>query len=423
MTYQESLKVINNLQNFNMLGSKKTSLKNITDFLNRINNPEKKLRYIHVAGTNGKGSVCFMLSDILKYAGYTTGLYISPHIYDIRERIQVNNKLISKKDFANLTKCIHDCCLNFKINLTYFEFLTILSFLYFTQQRCDVVVLETGLGGKFDATNIIKDNICSVITSISFDHTQILGDDIQKICFEKAGIIKPNSCTVLGPNQNNIVYKSVKKVCDLRNNKFVISNLDRIKFNNKKLNLVFSYKNTEIKTKLIGEYQKENICTTLTVLEEIFNVFPVSEQNVKNSLERICVPCRMQIINTKPLVILDAVHNAAGAEKLKLFIKNNLKNTKNIAILGVFKDKDVNNILSKLSQCFDKVVTIQSNSDRAMNVEDLSKVARLYFPEVIPCYEVNNIKNVLKNISDPDVLLVFGSFSIMREIREVMYKS
>lgn len=421
MTYKTSLELLNNLYKFNISNNIKPNTDNIINFLNKIDNPEKNLKYIHVAGTNGKGSVCFMLSNILREAGYKTGLYISPHIYNIRERIQVNNKLISEKDFADLTEYLYNCCLSFKINLTYFEFLTVLSFLYFNKHNCDIVVLETGLGGKYDATNVIKNNICSVITSISLDHTQILGNNIQKITLEKAGIIKPNSCTIIGPNQKNIVYQNIKKVCDLKNNKFVISNSNKIKFKTNNFNLVFNYKNLEINTKLTGEYQKENICTVLTVLEEIFNIVPVSKQNIKNSLEKLCIPCRMQIINTKPLIILDAAHNISGAEKLKLFIKNDLKNQKITAIIGIFKDKDVNNILKELSGCFNKIITIQSNSERAMNIEDLTKLAKLYFTEVFSYYNINNLKNILNKISDQEIVIIFGSFSIMEQFKSYLF--
>lgn len=423
LTYEKSLEIINKLNNFDILNNNKISTENITIFLNKINNPENNLKYIHVAGTNGKGSVCFMLAEILKNSGYKTGLYISPHIYDIRERIQVNNKLISKEDFADLTQYISN--LDLKNSLSQFEFLTVLSFLYFNKQNCDIVILETGLGGKFDATNVIKNNICSIITSISLDHTQILGDNIQKISLEKAGIIKTNSCTIVGPNQNNTVYENIKKICKIKNNKFVISNLNKIKFknNNSNFNLIFDYKNLEINTNLIGEYQKENICTVLTVLEEISNEFEICNKNIKKSLEKLYIPCRMQIINKNPLVILDATHNINGAEKLRLFIKNNLKNKKITAIIGVFKDKDIHGILKTFSGCFNKVIAIQSDSDRAINVEDLSKIASLYCSEVISCHNINNIKNILKNASEQEVFVVFGSFSIMKFIKNTVFNN
>ena len=315
MTYETAFKITNNLNNFNMLDNASPKIENMYNFMEIINNPEENLKFIHVAGTNGKGSTCYMLANILKHAGYKTGLYISPDIYDIRERIQINNKLISRKRFAELVDFINKIKKN---NLSKFEFLTAMAFKYFSDEKCDIVVLETGLGGKFDATNIIKNNICSVITSISYDHTHILGDNLEQITAEKAGIIKPNSKVIVSPNQEKIVYEIIKKTCDLNNSKLIISsNKIKIKDSEK---LEFTYKNMVIKTDLLGEYQKENICTVMSVIEAISDDFFVSDESIKFGLENVKIPCRMEIINKKPLIILDAGHNISGAENLKQYI-------------------------------------------------------------------------------------------------------
>ena len=417
MTYETAFKITNNLTNFNMLDNASPKIENMYNFMKVINNPEENLKFIHVAGTNGKGSTCYMLANILKHAGYKTGLYISPDIYDIRERIQINNKLISKKRFAELVDFINKIKKN---NLSKFEFLTAMAFKYFSDEKCDIVVLETGLGGKFDATNIIKNNICSVITSISYDHTHILGDNLEQITAEKAGIIKPNSKVIVSPNQEKIVYEIIKKTCDLNNSKLIISsNKIKIKDSEK---LEFTYKNMAIKTDLLGEYQKENICTVMSVIEAISDDFFISAESIKFGLENVKIPCRMEIINKKPLIILDAGHNISGAENLKQYINKRLKNRKITAVINIFRDKNINEMFRVVSGCFDRVVIVPGDSDRNMNCDELAEKARKYFSQVISCNKTNQVLDIIKNMLDNEVLIIFGSFSIMKKYIKVAQK-
>ena len=417
MTYETALKIINNLKNFNMLDNASPKIENMYNFMKVINNPEENLKFIHVAGTNGKGSTCYMLANILKHAGYKTGLYISPDIYDIRERIQINNKLISRKRFAELVDFINKIKKN---NLSKFEFLTAMAFKYFSDEKCDIVVLETGLGGKFDATNIIKNNICSVITSISYDHTHILGDNLEQITAEKAGIIKPNSKVIVSPNQEKIVYEIIKKTCDLNNSKLIISsNKIKIKDSEK---LEFTYKNMAIKTDLLGEYQKENICTVMSVIEAISDDFFISDESIKFGLENVKIPCRMEIINKKPLIILDAGHNISGAENLKQYINKRLKNRKITAVINIFRDKNINGMFRVVSGCFYRVVIVPGDSDRNMNCDELAEKARKYFSQVISCNKTNQVLDIIKNMLDNEVLIIFGSFSIMKKYIKVAQK-
>ncbi|MBQ3092642.1 MAG: bifunctional folylpolyglutamate synthase/dihydrofolate synthase, partial [Clostridia bacterium] len=398
MTYETAFKITNNLNNFNMLDNASPKIENMYNFMEIINNPEENLKFIHVAGTNGKGSTCYMLANILKHAGYKTGLYISPDIYDIRERIQINNKLISRKRFAELVDFINKIKKN---NLSKFEFLTAMAFKYFSDEKCDIVVLETGLGGKFDATNIIKNNICSVITSISYDHTHILGDNLEQITAEKAGIIKPNSKVIVSPNQEKIVYEIIKKTCDLNNSKLIISsNKIKIKDSEK---LEFTYKNMVIKTDLLGEYQKENICTVMSVIEAISDDFFISDESIKFGLENVKIPCRMEIINKKPLIILDAGHNISGAENLKQYINKRLKNRKITAVINIFRDKNINGMFRVVSGCFYRVVIVPGDSDRNMNCDELAEKARKYFSQVISCNKTNQVLDIIKNMLDNEV--------------------
>ena len=411
MTYDKALEIINNLENFNMLDKNSPKIEDIYDFMKVINNPEKNTRFIHVAGTNGKGSTCYMLANILKISGYKTGLYISPDIYNIRERIQVNNKLISRKKFTDLVNYINKNLVGKK--LTRFEFLTAMAFKYFSDEKCDIVVLETGLGGKFDATNIIKNNICSVITSISLDHTHILGNSLEQIAQEKAGIIKKNSKVIVSPNQNESVYKIIKDTCDSNQSKLIISGNKNIKIKDSE-NLEFEYKKIYIKTNLIGEYQKENVCTVLSTIEAISDEFFISDNNIKTGIETVKIPCRMEIINNKPLIKLDAGHNISGAENLKKYIQKRLKNKKITAVINMFRDKNIDGVLSILSGCFDRVIIIPGNNTRIMNSDYMSKKANMYFDHVISCNNQSEVLEIIKNMLHDEVLIVFGSFSIMK---------
>ena len=212
MNYDEAIKKINSLNKF---GSR-LGLERVKKFLNMIGNPQDSLKFVHVAGTNGKGSVCFMLSSVLKESGYKTGTFISPHIEDLRERIQINGKLISKSKICEILEYL-EFYLNDSIfdsdPITEFELTTIMAFKYFKDENCDIVILETGMGGRLDATNVIKKPLCSVITTISLDHTKILGDTVLEIAKEKFGIIKPDSTVVIGSNQNIEIYELAKDIC------------------------------------------------------------------------------------------------------------------------------------------------------------------------------------------------------------------
>ena len=200
MNYKEAINFVNSKTNFET----KPGLERITKLMELVGDPHKNINYIHIAGTNGKGSVSFMLASVLKESGYKTGLYISPAIDDIREKIQINGKFIPEKDFSEILSALKPVVDNevFKDDpISEFELITAVAFCYFKKENCDIVIVETGMGGKWDATNIIQNPICSVITSISKDHTQILGDSIEKIANEKLGIIKPFCPVVISANQ------------------------------------------------------------------------------------------------------------------------------------------------------------------------------------------------------------------------------
>ena len=308
MNYEEALSYIHSLLVF---GSQ-PGLERISELLEKLGNPQNKLKFIHVAGTNGKGSTCTMLSSVYKQAGYKTGLYTSPYIVDFRERMQIGGEYIPQDTLARLTKRVKDT----GVVVTEFEFITALAMLWFLEENCDIVILEVGLGGRFDATNIIKAPLCSVIMKIDYDHTAILGDTIEQITAEKCGIIKDNAPTVSYPLQepaalNVIVEHNAHTVVPNLNNLEIVSS--GIKGNS------FIYNGAEYSTKLIGQHQVYNAITAIEAVNAAG--LKVSQADIVTGIKNAQIPARMELISENPLVFLDGAHNPNGAEAISAFME------------------------------------------------------------------------------------------------------
>lgn len=419
MTYAEAVKKINARLKF---GSNQ-SLDRIKKLLSLAKNPEKDLKYIHVAGTNGKGSVCYALENILKKANYKTGMYISPSINSLNERIRLNGECISNEKFAEIYSFFEPLTYNEFFNnnpITEFEIMTAMAFKFFKDSGCDIVVLETGMGGRLDATNVIDSPLCSVITSIDLDHVKVLGNSIQKIAIEKCGIIKKDSEVIVGPRQNLTVYSTVHIFSKMSNSNMYIADISYLENLKYSLNngFSFNYKGIDLETPIHGEYQIENlatICKTLDILRKKINIPPKS---IKEGFKTLYIPCRMEIVHKNPLVILDSAHNPAGADKLSQFIRNNLKGKDIVGIIGAFKDKDVKSMIFETTDLFKKIITVEPRSKRAMPLEKLTKIASEYNSNVRPCTNINAaVKEALKNSPKNTCVVVFGSFSIMNDVK------
>lgn len=305
-------------------------LDRIQKALNILGNPQDDLKYIHVAGTNGKGSVCTMLESILRNAGYKTGLYTSPHIFEYTERIKINGIDIPKEDFAEL----FDKVSKINIHLTEFEVLTVMMFLYFKRNNVDIVILETGLGGRFDATNVIKTNLCSVITQIDLDHTERLGETKEKIAYEKAGIIKPN-CPVI----TSMGYEAIR---------------DRADELNAMLIFVSPFVPPEFVDALAlkGLHQIENLALVLTVINYLFK--DIDENTIKEGLKQVKNPCRFEYFKDKNLII-DASHNPNGILALRNNLDYYFPNEKRRFVFGCLKNKDYSKMMDILFKEGDEI--------------------------------------------------------------------
>ena len=342
ISYEKALEIITSKDNFYIdLG-----LDRITMALAKLGNPQDDLKYIHVAGTNGKGSVCAMLEGILREAGYKTGLYTSPHIWEYTERIKVNGECISKKDFAEYVEKIT----GLGIHLTEFEILTVMMFLYFKSQGVEIAVIETGLGGRLDATNVIKENLCSVITQIDLDHTDRLGDTKDKIAYEKAGIIKPNSLVITGMG-----YEAIKDKSDECNSMLI---------------LVSPYAKEEFTQALAlkGRHQVDNLSLVITTIQ---NLFPeIDDKTIIEGLKKVKHPCRFEYIKDKNMII-DACHNPNGVQALRDNLDLYFPNQDRRFVFGALRRKDYKKMMEILFREGDEIYLNEFDYPDACTFEEL----------------------------------------------------
>lgn len=401
MNYIETLKYIHSLGNF----SKPASLNRIKTVLEILNNPQNSFKAIHIAGTNGKGSVSSMVANVFVSAGFKTALFISPYIINFRERIQVNGEYISEEDLVKFSQKVIDT----KIDLTEFEFITAVAFLYFEYMGCEVGIIETGLGGRFDATNAMDNKAVSVITKIGLDHTKILGDTIEKITHEKCGIIK-NCKAVTSYNQPKEACEIFKKYNAIIPKKQDLKVLKCDLFGN-----TYIYKGEEYKTTLAGEHQIEN---SVLAIEAIKNSgFNIEYNIIYKGIRETVFPARLEVISKKPLVILDGAHNPDGADSLSRVLKN--YKGKAVAIVGMMRDKDCDLVLSKLLKFCKKAVTVEvANMPRSLNNEEIFEKASKY----CPCEKADSYKEAIQFVSNEEVIFVFGSLYLASGIREELQK-
>ncbi|MCC0645958.1 MULTISPECIES: bifunctional folylpolyglutamate synthase/dihydrofolate synthase [unclassified Clostridioides] len=431
MKYEEALEYISQTNKFGI----RLGLENIGKLLELLGNPQETLNIIHVAGTNGKGSVCSFISNILRESGYKVGLYTSPYLETFTERIRVNGENIPQEDVARIIDLIKE-----KIEVmvsqgyaypTEFEVVTAMAFYYYSEQKVDFVALEVGLGGRYDATNIITKSLVSVITSISLDHTGILGDTIEKIAYEKAGIIKENG-VVLVYDQTDEAKDVIKSVCKEKNAKYIEVNFDNI--NIKKSNINFqvydcnvmgeTYKNLEIT--LIGEHQINNSILAMSVLKYLKDTKKldnVSEESIREGLITTKWPGRIEKIKESPIFIIDGAHNEDGAKSLAKALDKHFKDKKLTLLIGMLEDKDIDGVLDILMPKFSKVVTTTPNNPRAINSDILKEKILKYVSDVTSKYEIEDAVNyTLETSNKDDIIISAGSLYMIGTVRTLVKK-
>ncbi len=427
MDYNQTIDFIDNKMNYGC----KPGLETILSLLELLGNPQKWLKVVHVAGTNGKGSTTAMVSNILTCAGYKTGMYTSPHLYSIRERMIINGEEITESDFVKYAEVVIE-----KMELmksmgknepTQFELITAMAFLYFYEKKIDILVLEVGLGGALDATNVV-DSIVSIITSISYDHIEILGDTIEKIAFEKAGIIKSDSSTILYPQLYSGAEHVIEEICIDKNTKLtkVKREFGAIK-NFEKYMQVFDYSNRNIniydlRLPLIGDHQILNACTAITAMLELRDLgYKISDEHIRIGLETVIWPCRLSIVKTEPLIIIDGAHNEDGIDSLTDALKKYFSDKKIILVIGMLKDKNYEYAAQKLAPLAAGIITTTPESPRKLRAEVLAKTMGKYSDNVTSIDNLNDA--VIYAISQADkttMICICGSLYLAGEAYKIL---
>lgn len=421
MHYEDVQNKLNELCKF----AKKSNSKRFKILMLELGSPQENLKAIHVAGTNGKGSVCTFISSVLSACGYKTGLFLSPFVFEFGERISVDKIKISANDFLRILNNILPKIKKLTEiygDFTQFEIITAVAFLYFKEQNCDIIVLETGIGGRLDATNIIKNPLLCAITSISIDHTNMLGKCIKEIANEKAGIIKKNSTVVLYPNAETKVIEVIKQKCLKENAKYFIADAN-VKILEQNLNYTLvELSGEKIKLNLAGEHQINNLKTAICVLNLLKQKgLDISFKDIIKGIESAYIPGRLEIISQNPLFIADGAHNFESANALKNYIKLNLKGKKIIAITAMMKDKDSFNFFKLMQNCFDEIITVEIENIRARSADDLKKTAKKFFKDVISFgKDIDKAVNYARKRSNSDTAVVAcGSFYLVGKVKNI----
>lgn len=403
-------------------------LESMKELLDRLGNPQDDLKFIHISGTNGKGSVLAYLSTVLSGAGYRTGRYISPTLFSYRERIQVDQEYIEKDALArHVTKiaaAVEDMKTAGLAGPTAFEIETALAFLYFKEKRCDIVTLETGLGGLMDATNVIRTPVIEVIASISMDHMDCLGDTLEKIAQQKAGIIKPNTLVVSAaqqPEAAKVIADTCKeKNCSLRT--VDPTQLHDIHYGYDLQS--FSYKAwVNVQIRLAGSYQIQNAALALEAVEALREVgYQLSDEQVRAGMLNTIWRGRFTLLRRDPVVIIDGAHNPGAAQELKQSLELYFPGKKLHYIMGMFKDKDFQTVIELTAPLAEDIITVETpHNPRALSAEALKEAVEAVNPQTKAAESIAQaVKMSLERAGKEDVIIIFGSLSFLGEAEKAV---
>jgi len=428
MDYQQALDYIYSFIDYEKVSRPRDAanydLRRVEELLGRLDNPHLKAKSVHIAGSKGKGSVAAMIASALTVSGYTTGLFTSPHLHTFNERIRVNGELISEAELVSLVERLKPEVEAVNRKATYgrvttFELITALGFAYFELKGVDFQVIEVGLGGRLDATNVVQPEIC-VITSISFDHTEVLGNTLGEIAAEKAGIIKPNSIVVVSPHIDE-VDRIIEQTCLTCQAELVRVGSDvtwqSLDFDSSRQSLCVEGRlaSYELSIPLLGQHQLENAATAVAALEVLAEKgFHISGDSITRGLAQVNWPGRLQVLSHRPLVLVDGAHNPDSARKLKQSLEQYFDFDRAILIIGVSSDKDIAGIVSKLVSLFDKVIVTRSIHPRAMAT---APIVAEFSKHGVETQETDDISTALPLAltlaGDNDLICVTGSLFVV----------
>ncbi len=415
MTYNEAMSFIHGAQK---LGTK-LGLHNIGELLDRLGRPDRQTEFIHVAGTNGKGTVTNALARILMSSGYRVGCYTSPFVNFFEERIAVNGEPISKTRLAELTEVVKAECEKMDNHPTEFEIVTAIGFMYFAEQNCRYVVCEVGLGGRLDATNVIDPPLCSVITSINFDHMEYLGNTIEQIAAEKCGIIKSGSPVAVYAEQEDAAMKVIADICRERNCKMSVAKLPEII----SADLTGSHFNCgiykDLYLPLLGEHMVKNACAALCAVDILREQgIDIPDTAVYEGLAKTVHTGRFEIIGTDPLFIIDGAHNISGITAFKQATQKLLAGKRLVFIMGMLRDKEYMQALELVGAMPELFIAVTVPSMRSLPAEELAECAKKYNGNV---YVATDIPDAVRHAKEQnaDAILAFGSLYMLGEFRNL----
>ncbi len=414
----------------NRSGSKKPErdTSRVKELLNKIGNPQNDLKFVHIAGTNGKGSTTTMLANVLKASGYKVGKYISPYIISFNERIQINNEFISNEELEEYINELDPYIKEMESENNApngFEIITTIAFMHYKKNNCDIVCLETGMGGRLDPTNVIETTLVSVITLIDYDHMAFLGDTLEKIAFEKCGIIKNNKITVTYPLQQKEVLNTIRAECSKKNNKLYIPNiklLDIIKCN-RNINY-FSYKSTYYKLNLIGEHQIYNALMVILTANVLITLgYKISFSAITNGLFATNFPARLEKISDNPTIIIDGSHNPSGAKSLKSFL-HEYKGKKIYAIYAAAKGKNYKDFIDEIAPCVTEFIFVNFDNEykKSENIDDILKYAKSKEYNATSFKSKEMALEYASSKENVDLILITGSLYLASNYRDMLTK-
>lgn len=415
MDYKEALEYIDGVS---WLGSK-PGLSRITELLERLDRPQDALKFIHIAGTNGKGSCAAMLSSVLKVCGYKTGLFISPYLFRFNERMQINGRQIGDEALADIVSQVKPVADTMEDHPTEFELMTAAALLWFRQENCDIVVLEAGLGGRFDATNAIAVPEAAVIMNIGLDHTQVLGDTLEQIAGEKAGIIKPG-CDCVLYQQGEGVTEVVRQACAEQGAKLHIADFSQIHSEFDSLyGQSFTYKGEAYALPLLGRHQLKNAAVALETVEVLrAKGWKLEQSDVEHGIYAVTWPGRFEIVHDQPIFVVDGGHNPQCAQTVAENLESYFPGRDRILLVGMLADKDCSGTLDILAPAASSFICLTPESPRALPAEDLAKLLKKYRKPIHVCPDIREAVGLALDMAgSTGVICAVGSLYSVGAIR------
>ncbi len=433
MTYEEAKAYLAEISHSGIV----LGLDTMRELLARLDNPQEKLQFVHIAGTNGKGSTLAFISTILQCAGYTVGRYASPRVFKYEEFVQVNGENIEREALCRYVRQIKNVITSMEADglerPTLFEVETVIGFLYFVEMECDVVVLECGLGGRDDATNVVDNILCNVLTPIGMDHMGFLGDTLEEITEVKAGIIKNRAPVCMGRQQKR-ARLVIEKVCGrmgcplIQTDDSRLHIYDELEYAQDGAPMIrFDYKYlTDLRIRLIGRYQVDNAVLAIEAAKVMDDWgLTVSTEHIREGLAKTVWPGRFETIAMKPQVIVDGAHNPHGMKQLKESLEYYFEGRRIVGIMGVLADKAYDEECEMMAPLFDKFFTVTPpENPRALEAEKLAAVLDLFHNDVTACESIEAaVDAALEDAKEEDVIIIFGSLSYIGEACRIVRRA